>query len=159
MTTSHPAAAVILAAVSLALTGCATLGGAATPSPTPTGPPEISVLDLDVGDCLATTGNHSATSTVPVVDCSLEHESEVYSRTVLDDDEFPGDDAVRDRAVTGCTEAFTEFVGIEYDASSLDFAYYFPTRTSWDRGDRDIVCLLIDPAAESITGSLAGAAR
>lgn len=159
MTTSHPAAAVILVAVSLALSGCGTLGGVAAPVPTPTGPPEVSVLDLDVGDCLDTTGNHGATSAVPVVDCSLEHESEVYSRTVIDDDEFPGDDAVRDRAVTGCTEAFAEFVGVAYDDSSLDFAYYFPTRTSWERGDRDIVCLLIDPEAETITGTLAGAAR
>jgi hypothetical protein len=159
VTRSRPAAAVILVAVSLALTGCATLGGAATPSPTPTGPPEVDVLSLDVGDCLATTGNHGTTSTVPVVECSQEHESEVYSRLVLDDDTFPGDDAVRDRAVTGCTQRFAEFVGIAYDDSSLDFAYYFPTRTSWERGDRDIVCLVIDPQAASIMGTLADAAR
>lgn len=158
--TRHRPAAVTLVVASILLAGCsATSGGAPASSPTPTGAPEVSVLELDVGDCLATAGMHGVTETVPVVDCAAEHESEAYARITLDGATFPGDDAVTDRAVAECTTEFATFVGIDYDASSLDFAYYFPTRTSWDRGDRDIVCLVIDPAAESVTGSLRGAAR
>jgi hypothetical protein len=151
---------VLLAFTGLGLAGCGILGGAgAVPSPTSTHPPEVDVLELEVGDCLATQGPHGATRTVPVVDCSEEHESEAYALISLVDGAFPGDDAVADRAVAECTAEFATFIGLDYATSSLDFAYYFPTRSSWDLGDRDIVCLAFDPKSEGITGSLAGAAR
>ena len=155
MITSRPAAAVLIAA-GLLLAGCSTPGGTATP--TPTGAPEVDVLDLAVGDCLDTHGKPGITRTVPVVDCTLEHDSEAYAQTVLDEAEFPGDEAVRARAQAECTEAFADFAGVEYDASSLDYAYYFPTSGSWAGGDRRILCLIFDPAGR-VTGTLEGAAR
>ncbi|MBU1588287.1 MAG: septum formation family protein [Actinobacteria bacterium] len=158
MTTSRPAVWLLLGAASLMLAGCSAFGGAATPSPTPTGPPEVDVLDLAVGDCLDTHGKPGITRTVPVVDCALEHDSEAYAQVVLDDADFPGDDAVKTRAQTDCPEEFAAFAGIEYDASSLDYAYYFPTSGSWADGDRRILCLIFDPAGR-VTGSLEGSAR
>ena len=158
MTSSRPAAAVILVALSLALTGCGTLGGAATSTPTATGDPEISVLDLAVGDCLDTHGKPGITETVPVVDCSLEHDSEAYAQVDFDGDEYPGDEAVKTRAQSDCSAAFADFSGIEYNVSALDYAYYFPTAGSWASGDRRILCLILDPA-QRVAGTLEGAAR
>ena len=148
----------LVGAAGLALAGCSALAGADA-TPTPTGPPGVSVLDLEVGDCIAAGGAGRATVTVPVVDCAEPHNGEAYAVIPLEDEEFPGADEVTDRAVTGCTAEFTLFVGVEYAASGLDFAYYYPTATSWEAGDREILCLAVDPGAETVTGSLAGAAR
>ena len=159
MTLSRPAAAVALAAASIVLAGCSALGGGGgTPTPTPTGAPEVDVLDLEVGDCLDTHGRPGITKTVPVVDCSIEHDSEAYAALPLNDGDFPGDDSVKSSAQAGCAEAFTAFAGIDYEGSTLDYAYYFPTAGSWAAGDRRILCLILDPGAR-VTGSLEGAGR
>lgn len=159
MAAHRPAAAVALAAVSLLLVGCSALGGGGgAPTPTPTGVPEVDVVDLAVGDCLDTHGRPGVTAAVPVVDCSVEHDSEAYASIALDDGEFPGDDSVKSSAQAGCTEAFTAFAGIDYESSTLDYAYYFPTRGSWATGDRRILCLILDPE-QRVTGTLEGATR
>ncbi|CAN5253187.1 hypothetical protein BH11ACT5_BH11ACT5_25660 [soil metagenome] len=159
MTAHRPVAALVVVAASILLAGCSALGGAGgAPTPTPTGPPQVDVVDLAVGDCLDTHGKPGITKTVPVVDCSLEHDSEAYAAIALDDDDFPGDDIVKSTAQQGCTDAFAGFAGIDYDSSSLDYAYYFPTSGSWAAGDRRILCLIVDPAAR-VTGTLEGAAR
>ena len=156
----RPVTALAVVAASILLAGCGVLGGAgAEPTPTPTGPPEVDVLDLAVGDCFATGESAKATLSVPVVDCALQHDSEAYASVAIEGTAFPGDDAVHDRAIAECTTRFTAFIGLDYEKSSLDFAYYYPTVSSWERGDHRILCLAIDPKAGSITGSLAGAAR
>lgn len=153
-------AAVALAAASLLLAGCTATGvGAGSPTPTATEAPRIDVLDLAVGDCIATGGATRVTATVPVVDCDDAHDGEAYALITLDDAVFPGAEAVTDRAVDGCSAEFAGFTGIDYAASKLDFAYYYPTASSWERGDRDIVCMAIDPASATVTGSLEGAGR
>ncbi|MBX3098243.1 MAG: septum formation family protein [Salinibacterium sp.] len=152
-----PAAA--LAAACFVLAGCSALGGGvATPTPTPTGVPEVDVLELGVGDCLDTHGKPGITATVPVVDCDLEHDSEAYATIILAAGSYPGDDAVRSAAVEGCTSNFVTFAGIAYEESTLDYAYYFPTLGSWAEGDHRILCLILDPA-QRVTGTLEGAAR
>ena len=160
MTAHRPAAAVVVVAASILLAGCTALGGAGgAPSPTPTGPPEVDVLDLDVGDCLQTGDARRVTKTVPVVDCDAPHDSEAYALIEITGDDFPGAEVVSDRAVAECTAEFTTFIGLDYATSTLDFAYYYPTPTSWELGDHEILCLAIDPKAETVTGSLAGVAR
>ena len=149
-----------IAVTSFLLAGCAALGGGGgAPSPTPTGPPEVSVLDLAVGDCLDTHGKPRISETVPVVDCSVEHDSEAYASITVDGDDFPGDESIKAQAQQGCVDAFATFAGIAYDDSTLDYVYYYPTAGSWAAGDRRILCLIIDPKAGQVTGSLEGAAR
>lgn len=152
----RPAAAVALAAASLVLAGCSALGGAGgTPTPAPTG---VDVLALEVGDCLDTADAVGVTATVHVVDCAEPHDSEAYAAAVVPGDDFPGGAAITQQAETDCTAAFTEFAGIEYAESSLDYAYYFPTEGSWAAGDRRILCLIVEPG-QRVSGSLEGAAR
>ncbi len=158
MAVHRPVAAAALAVVSILLAGCSALGGAGDAStPIPTGPPQIDVLSLTVGDCLAT-DDARVSATVPVVDCSAEHDSEAYESIPVPGDDFPGDEAITAQAQKGCAEAFSTFAGIAYDDSSLDYAYYFPTAGSWDAGDRRILCLIMDPGTR-VTGTLEGAAR
>ena len=69
-----------------------------------------------------------------------------------------GEAAVAAQAVTECTSAFTSFVGLDYESSSLDFSYYSPTQESWASSDREILCLVVDPDGKT-TGTLEAAAK
>lgn len=144
MTFPYRPAAVV--AASLMLAGCSG-GGGGTPAPTAT---STAIVDLAVGDCIS--------GDLTVVDCSTEHDSEAYASITVPGDDFPGDESIATQAGQGCTDAFTEFVGIPYDDSSLDYAFYFPTEGSWAAGDRRILCLIVDPETR-VAGSLEGAAR
>lgn len=157
---SRTLAVLTLGAASLALAGCSLLGGITNPgTDTPTGEGDSTdVFTIKVGDCLNDGGTEGTVSEVPVVDCAEPHDSEAYASIIMEDGDFPGDTAVEDKAIADCTTEFESFVGLAYDASTLSFAYYYPTSESWDQGDREILCLITDPAGK-ITGSLKGAAR
>jgi hypothetical protein len=60
-------------------------------------------------------------------------------------------------ADTGCLPEFDRFVGLAYDASTLDYYAYRPSEESWAGGDRVISCVIWDPAGQ-VAGSLQGAA-
>lgn len=152
-----------LAVASLALAGCSLLGG--IPSLSPTDSPSDSsagdstdIFTVSVGDCVNAGNSTGEVSEVPVVACSEPHDSEAYASVLMEDGEFPSDEAVNQRGDDECTAAFAGFVGLDYAASELDFAFYYPTESSWAQGDREILCLIVDPAGRT-TGSLAGAAR
>ena len=58
-------------------------------------------------------------------------------------------------SVLTMTEEFEQFVGEAYLDSRFDFSYYYPTEASWSRGDREVLCVIYDPAGP-VTGSLEG---
>jgi hypothetical protein len=135
--TSKLLLAITLGAATVALAGCSLLpggGGGGGTTETPSGEGE----NTDV--------------------CSEPHDSEAYASIMIDDGDFPGDQTVTDQAVADCTTEFNSFVGVDYQDSELDFAYYYPTEESWANGDREILCLIVDPAGKA-TGTLEGAAR
>jgi hypothetical protein len=160
---SRALALLTVGAASIALAGCSLLGGGITDG-TPSGEETSTtgettdVFTIKVGDCLNDGGSTGEVSDVPVVDCAVPHDSEAYASIIMDDGEFPGEDAVTAQAETDCTTEFNTFVGLDYSTSSLDFAYYYPTEQSWGQGDREILCLIVDPAGQT-TGSLQGAAK
>ena len=142
-------ATISLAAV--ALTGCSIITQALNGG-------ESDVFSIKVGDCLNDGGVDGEVSEVPTVDCAEPHDSEAYKSIIMEDGDYPGEDAVLSQADTDCNAAFTDFVGVTYDESVLTFAYYYPTEASWEQGDREILCLIYDEAGKT-TGSLAGAAK
>ena len=168
MTTTTPAilrrslTVLAVGAASLALAGCSLLGnitgGNTDPgTETDTGT-DVDVFTIAVGDCLNDGGVDGEVTTVPTVDCAELHDSEAYASVLMPDGEFPGDAAVEDFAVAECTSAFGDFIGLSYEESTLSFSYYYPTAESWANGDREVLCLLVDPAGQ-VEGSLKGAAR
>lgn len=146
-----------VAVASLALAGCSLLGNVGSEETPGTGEDQ-DVFSIKVGDCLNDGGATGEVSTVPTIECSEPHDSEAFASITMDDGDFPGDQAVQDEAIAECTIEFETFVGVDYDSSELDFAYYFPTEESWANGDREILCLIVDPEGQS-TGSLKGANR
>ncbi|WP_116244232.1 septum formation family protein [Nocardiopsis sp. FIRDI 009] len=121
-------------------------------------------LELAVGDCfiedeMYSVGSDSEVTDVPLVDCSEEHDSEIYYLYDLEGDSFPGLEAARADADETCTaQAFTDFVGVEYAESEIYASYLVPTELSWNTADdREVVCYLFTD--EMTTGSLEGANR
>jgi hypothetical protein len=103
-----------------------------------------------------------------VVDCNAEHEEEVIARSTLArSDEWPGDAAVEDMAGEKCKPAFATYVGLELDQSRLDFDFATPAEDGWGDlfpvfrsamiGRATLICLVLDPDHDQITGSLRGA--
>ena len=126
----------------------------------PSATTEEDVFDITVGDCLPAeeTGVEGEISTVLTVPCSEPHSGEAYASGNMPDGSYPGDTEVQNFAEDFCSTEFDSFVGIPLEQSTLSYSYYFPTPESWAAGDREILCVVYDPAGD-VTGSLQGAAR
>jgi len=124
-----------------------------------------SVLDLKVGDCLnqsdleGDTGDSGAdeVSSVEAVECSEEHDAEIFAEHEFSGDDYPGLTAVQEESQEVCTEKFEEFIGVPYLESELYFTMLYPSQQSWDDADdRTTLCIVL--SEEPMTGSLEGAA-
>lgn len=120
---------------------------------------DADVFSIEVGDCMsddaATTGE---VSEVPVVPCEEPHASEVFYIHQIEAETLPDETEMQALVEEQCVGNFESFVGMPYDTSALRVTWLEPTSGSWDGGDRELVCLVVDPAGD-VTGSLAGAAR
>lgn len=116
------------------------------------------VFALRVGDCLPATTPGDNVVTTGIVRCEEPHRAEVYaSLTATGGAEYPGEAAMTSQAGK-CTVPFATFVGRDYTASDLGLFYFYPTAMSWTKGDREILCIVEDPAGQ-VTGTLRGANR
>ncbi|MEE6273566.1 septum formation family protein [Georgenia wangjunii] len=117
-----------------------------------------SVMELEVGDCLDSEALSGQEITeVETIECSEDHDAEVFAELAFDDGDYPGMDAVQTDAEAHCRTEFEKFVGIDYESSEMYFTAMYPTETSWDQADdRTALCVLLAP--ETVTGSLEGAA-
>ena len=145
--------ALTVGALLLTLSGCAVVSDAL-------GPGETIVFELSAGDCLNDASESGDVSTVPVVDCADPHDSEVYAVILMDDAEYPGDEAVATQAEADCRADFATFIGVPAAQSRYMFNALYPTEDSWNGGDREILCrvaLVTDGKIQKVTGSLKGA--
>jgi hypothetical protein len=120
---------------------------------------------LVVGDCFDEQNRESNpteiyTAFVDEKRCSSPHDAEVYALLTHPggpDAPFPGDDAVVEYTLDQCVARFEEFVGRDYESSSLDVIYLFPRELSWSKlDDRRIVCAVYDLSGEPLEGSVRG---
>lgn len=119
-----------------------------------------SLFDLALGTCLddANTPLSADLTEVPTVSCSEPHDSELFAIVSVEDGSYPGVDDLVTAGQTKCQVVFSDFVGIDFRSSSLDFHFYYPTPSSWAQGDRSIFCLVVDPGLQ-VVGTLQGAKR
>lgn len=125
-------------------------------------PDEQAAVDpsvLSVGACLdSLPGGVIAAGNL--VDCAAPHAFEIFAGFELPDaGAFPGDEAIQEAAFAGCEAAYPAYVGASYNDSTLNYYFVGPTEQTWASGDREVSCLLFDPATELTTGSLAGSGR
>jgi hypothetical protein len=127
------AALATIGLVAAALTGCSLITSALTGG-------ESDVFSIKVGDCLNDSAAEGEISTVPVVDCDEPHDSEIYASAIMDDGDYPGEEATIQFADDACLDEFEDFVGISYDESIYGYATLYPTPESWAGGDREVLC-------------------
>ncbi|WP_420112009.1 septum formation family protein [Pseudactinotalea sp.] len=134
-------------------------GGGSGPGPTadpssesdsPTEPETYTVtnsgtglVSAEVGACTTTdVMDNSSVSTLPLMDCSYEHDAQVIGLFDVEGDEYPGVATVRADARAGCEEAFEDFVGIAVADSDLELWHISPTEGTWDNNDdREVICI------------------
>ncbi len=118
---------------------------------------ELSVFDLRSGDCLNPPDRvKDELLKVNVLPCSEQHSQEVLAVRKIDDDDYPGDDAVRQKAERLCVDPFADYIGIDYVDSSLYLTYLLPSLRSWDDGDQDVTCIVQVVDSEGVEGTLKG---
>jgi hypothetical protein len=120
---------------------------------------DADVFSIAVGDCLTDdVGTAGEVSEVPVVPCAEPHASEVFHSYQIPAETLPSTTEMQTIVEEQCIGNFEAFVGMAYDTSALDITWLEPTSGSWDGGDRELLCMVFDPAGD-VTGSLAGVAR
>lgn len=116
------------------------------------------VAELSVGDCFDDVDGLDGTeeiSDVPMVECSEPHDNEVFFTYRIEDDEYPGEDAILAQAQERCVGAFPEYVGSDYSDSRLEVFPIYPTADGWESvDDRTVVCSLYDLELAKLTGSM-----
>ncbi|TVR36596.1 MAG: septum formation family protein [Nitriliruptor sp.] len=117
------------------------------------------VFSVAPGDCFDDPDNAvDEISDVPLVDCEEPHDNEVYAVVELEDGDYPGDEAVLNRAQDTCLDAFEPYVSEPYATSELFATWLVPTEGSWSEGDREVVCVLFD-ADGPLEGSMQDSGR
>lgn len=121
---------------------------------------EGDVFNLEVGQCIDELSTTDEVGNVPIVECSEPHQGEVFALPQLPDGDFPGTQAVSDASSTECNgPTFQSYVGMPYTESDIYTTALLPTAETWEDGDREIVCILIQQDRSDSTGTLRGANR
>jgi hypothetical protein len=119
---------------------------------------ELGVFSFKIGDCIKDVKEGASLDQATGVPCSESHQMEVYAETFIEDSSEARPTDFDKQGDEYCYQEFTRFVGISYEDSKLDFTYLTPSDDSWKEGDREITCLIKDPAG-AVEGSLEGSQR
>lgn len=118
-----------------------------------TGSGRVSISDLQPGDCVNNIQEDRLVTKVDAVPCSQLHSGEVFAVFDLTGSTFPGESNTNDQAEQGCLDRLDDYAPDAVNDDSLDLFYFAPNANSWGRGDREVVCLALDPNKQR-TGSL-----
>jgi hypothetical protein len=176
-------AAVAMAVVLLALTGCSsdnpgesvddtttvvtepTTTTSTTEAPIDEGQ-VVYVYSPSVGDCFdrrRVQPEQGGPRVILLLDCGLPHAFEVFGVFEFDTSalqppsgtapSFPGEDPLTADARLRCPPLFAEWVGLPYELSELELSWLLPSQDNWASGDRTIGCTIFDPSTERTTGT------
>lgn len=105
--------------------------------------------NLEVGECIETIPTGDTVYTLDKVDCSEPHRGEAFATVTAEDaDVYPGVDVMLSYQ-TECQAQFPEGSGPD---QVYDLFLLYPTETTWDAGDRTIICLAT--TTDTTTGSI-----
>ena len=118
-------------------------------------PGEVSVFELRAGDCLDPDPDLSGeVDHIPVVPCDEPHRQEVFAVVTHPEDAYPGAAGVAEFADVACPQELDDGLGLSL-ADGVLFSYLLPSFDGWNvDGDRDIVCVLVFPDRDEVTGSV-----
>ncbi len=116
----------------------------------------LDAFSIKEGDCLESPSEDSEFSSVQAVPCTDPHDMEAYYLFDLPDGTIPSEQEMGEFAATACIEAFEGYVGVDYPSSRYEISWFTPTAASWDQGDQEIVCLVVDGGTAKLTESVKG---
>ena len=109
--------------------------------------------ELAVGQCLLVPLN-SQVNSVATTECTEAHTGEVYSVTTLKNDTMPSRDEMDELVHNTCYETFEAYVGTSPEETTLDYTAMAPTKQTWAKGGREIVCIAVRTDDEQLTESV-----
>jgi DivIVA domain-containing protein len=140
--------------VSLLIVGLTSLRSSARPQArtsalSTSAPPQLTVDQLQPGDCLRGSDIGLGTdstwpSLVTAVPCTQQHVAEVFfagNAWPQSLAAYPGDDAVNNTANDRCDTAFAAYDGTAPDESAFTYDSITPDSSTWPGGDRSLVCV------------------
>jgi hypothetical protein len=111
--------------------------------------------DIAIGTCF----NVPATATIQTVEkqgCTDSHDAEVIHVAEYGESTYPISLTI-DRFVSdSCVPAFQAYVGKALEDSGLTLGYFYPSRDSWDSGDRTVTCYAAREDGAKLTKSVKG---
>ncbi len=110
---------------------------------------------LKVGQCIQLPDDDEV-GDITTANCAEEHTGEVYYILTLTQDTLPSRAEIEKLTSDTCDDNFEAYVGSATNETELDVTAMFPTKNSWDKGDRDIVCIVIPAEGKTLTQSVRG---
>ncbi|GAA0591647.1 hypothetical protein GCM10009546_62480 [Actinomadura livida] len=113
----------------------------------------VVVAALRTGDCFTGFEGDTTKILVTALPCSRPHDGEVVAKLRLSGKAHPGDEKVSEQADNAC---FEKSLQLQKSRHSKDLEPYnlWPSRTSWDAGDREVVCLMRYTGSGTLTSPL-----
>ncbi|TDC70343.1 hypothetical protein E1200_05420, partial [Actinomadura sp. GC306] len=108
---------------------------------------------LRTGDCFDGFDGDEAKFLVTALPCSQPHDGEVIAKVQLSGDAYPGDEQVAKMADEACYLK-NDHLQKSRHAADLEPYNIWPIRTTWNDGDRQVVCLMHYTGAEPLTSPL-----
>lgn len=116
----------------------------------------VAADDLKVGDCFVIPTGTSI-QTVEKLACTESHNAEVIFVGDHDGTTYPIS-LTLDRFIDEkCVPAFEPYVGRPFESEpEMMIGYFYPSRETWENGDRTITCYVSEPDEGSTTESIKG---
>lgn len=110
--------------------------------------------DLAVGNCFMEPSATDDISEVQHRPCGEAHDAEVFAVLNYEGDTYPIEMTLERFIDEHCLPAFASYTGEAFDTQTeLTVGWFYPTRESWNEGDREVTCYLIRPDGQPLTAS------
>lgn len=126
---------------------------------------DIALDDLEIGACydLPATDEVLELSSLDAVPCDEPHRGELFHQYDMNPDRdrtYPGQSGAFDEAGEVCTgEAWTDYVGLEYQQSVFEVYVVIPDDLSWKLSRGEASCFVVDAGDGLLTEVAAGSER
>lgn len=118
---------------------------------------DVEAAGLRPGDCWNDVSDGTGeVLEVPAVPCDQPHDNEVFAVVEVPGapgSAFPGMETLDLLGEEKCLQEFAGYTGELYEFSSLDLWMLFPTPSSWELGDREVICSLYRMDLQKMIGS------